>query len=166
MTKINQNRQKSIENQPKSILNNSWLTKIVQNWFWTVWINFQGCNSKEKQCEKIVQNCRKSTKIDKNCQKLTKIDKNQPKLTKINQNQFCAKNIAKIDCKHQYLMASQTSPYLPKQIWGKKRLFKTSSKISKNAQFSSWSWFFYDFFKMKRRFLFKTFVHNLECQKS
>ena len=32
-----------------------------------------------------------------------------------------------------YLMASETSPYLPKQLWGKKRLFKTSDKISKKC---------------------------------
>ena len=56
------------------------------------------------------QNWQELTKIDKNCQKLTKIDKNWLKsiqnwwkLTKIDENQFHSRNIAKIDCKDQYL---------------------------------------------------------------
>ena len=87
LIKINQIWQKSTkidENQPKSILNNSWLTKNVQNWFWTVLVNFHGCNSKEKHCVKIVQNQPKLTRIVRNWPKLTKIKQNWRKSTKIN----------------------------------------------------------------------------------
>ena len=59
-------------------------------------------------------------------------------------------------------MASETFSYITKQIWGKKRLFSTSNNISKNAQFSSWSWIFANVMKKCMYFLRK--VHSIMRQ--
>jgi len=69
-------------------------------------------------------------------------------------------------------MASETFSYIPKQIWGEERPFPTSDNISKNAQFSSWSWNFANvmkkcmYFLRKAHLIMRQYFHMIGCNVS